>query len=41
MRALPTTTIPGLRKLYVRRADVERLLDENTAAPIARDGLAV
>lgn len=30
MRRLPTVTIPGVRKTYVRREDVERLLAEST-----------
>jgi hypothetical protein len=29
-RALPVTTIPGVRKVYVRRADVAALLEANT-----------
>ena len=32
MRQLPKVTIPGVKKIYVRRADVNRLLDENTVA---------
>lgn len=32
MRQLPKQTIDGLRKVYVRRADVQRYLDERTAA---------
>jgi hypothetical protein len=36
MRQLPKQTIPGLRKLYVRRADVQRLLDDTQ-----RDGRGV
>ena len=30
MRQLPTVQLPGLRKVYVRRSDVARLLDEST-----------
>jgi hypothetical protein len=30
MRQLPTVQLPGLRKTYVRRADVARLLEEST-----------
>ena len=42
MRQLPTVQLPELRKVYVRRPDVERLLEENTyekdqvAAPLTR-----
>lgn len=32
MRQLPKIQPPGLRKTYVRRPDVERLLDEATRA---------
>ena len=32
MRQLPLVQIPGLRKVYVRRTDVARLLDQNTRA---------
>jgi hypothetical protein len=32
MRQLPKVQVPGLRKTYVRREDVLRLLDEWTAA---------
>jgi hypothetical protein len=32
MRKLPTVTIEGLRKVYVRRDDVARYLDERTFA---------
>jgi len=32
MRQLPVVLIPGLRKVYVRRADVSRYLDERTFA---------
>ena len=32
MRELPKITIPGVRKVFVRRADVERLVAENTRA---------
>lgn len=32
MRQLDKVTIDGLRKVYVRRADVERYLEERTAA---------
>lgn len=32
MRMLPKQHIPGVRKVYVRREDVRRLLDENTRA---------
>jgi hypothetical protein len=28
MRQLPVIQVPGLRKVYVRRPDVERLLEE-------------
>jgi hypothetical protein len=30
MRHLPTVSIEGLRKTYVRRSDVQRYLDERT-----------
>ena len=30
MRRLPIVQVPGLRKVYVRRPDVERLLEEHT-----------
>jgi hypothetical protein len=30
MRALPVVTFPGLRKVYVRRPDVARLIEERT-----------
>jgi hypothetical protein len=30
MRQLPTVQLPGLRKTYVRRPDVERLLERCT-----------
>jgi hypothetical protein len=30
MQALPLVRLPGLRKSYVRRPDVERLLEEHT-----------
>ena len=29
MRAIPVQAAPGLRKLYVRRSDVVRFLDDN------------
>jgi hypothetical protein len=32
MQSLPTVQVPGLRKVYVRRADVERLLERCTFA---------
>jgi hypothetical protein len=32
MRRLPTVTIEGLRKVYVRRSDVTRYLEERTFA---------
>ena len=32
MQSLPIVQIPGLRKTYVRRPDVERLLDRCTFA---------
>jgi hypothetical protein len=32
MQSLPIVQVPGLRKLYVRRADVERLLEHCTFA---------
>lgn len=32
MRALPKVTVEGVRKVYVRRADVARYLEERTAA---------
>ena len=32
MRKLPVVTIEGLRKVYVRRADVASYLDEHTFA---------
>jgi hypothetical protein len=30
MQALPLVQLPGLRKVYVRRPDVERLLEQHT-----------
>lgn len=30
MRRLPVVEIPGLRKVYVRRDDVERFLEDHT-----------
>jgi hypothetical protein len=30
MRQVPTVQVPGLRKVYVRRPDVERLLERCT-----------
>jgi hypothetical protein len=32
MQALPIVQVPGLRKVYVRRSDVERLLEACTFA---------
>jgi hypothetical protein len=32
MRRLPKQTVPGLRKVYVRGADVQALLDEHVVA---------
>jgi hypothetical protein len=32
MRRLPTVTIEGLRKVYVRRSDVARYLEQRTFA---------
>lgn len=32
MRRLPKVEVDGLRKVYVRRADLERLLEESTRA---------
>lgn len=32
MRQLPKVRVPDVRKVWVRRADVERLLSENTVA---------
>jgi hypothetical protein len=32
MRRVPKVNLPDLRKVYVRRRDVERLIDENTCA---------
>lgn len=32
MRALPKVTVPGNRKVFVKRADLQRLLDEHTVA---------
>ena len=29
MRAIPVQAVPGVRKLYLRRSDVVRFLDEN------------
>jgi hypothetical protein len=33
MRALPKQTFPGLRKVYITRTDLERLLDEGRERP--------
>lgn len=32
MRALPKVTVPGSRKIFVKRTDLARLLDEHTVA---------
>ena len=32
MRQLPKVVVPGLRKVYVRREDVLRLVDQSTVA---------
>lgn len=32
MRQLPKQHVPGLRKVYVRGQDIQRLLDENVSA---------
>lgn len=32
MRQLPKVQLPDVRKVYVRRTDVEKLIDQNTAA---------
>lgn len=32
MRQLPKVQIPGVKKVYVRRADVDNLLQRNTVA---------
>lgn len=32
MRQVPKQHVPGLKKVYVRGADVQRLLDENVRA---------
>lgn len=32
MRQLPKQTVPGLRKVFVRRADVRALLDQHVHA---------
>ena len=32
MRQLPKVQIPDVRKVYVRRVDVERYIEENTVA---------
>jgi len=32
MEALPIVRLPGLRKVYVRRGDVARLLEESTVS---------
>lgn len=32
MRQLPKVTIPGVRKVYVKRSDLLRLIDESTVA---------
>ena len=36
MTVLPIVTLPGLRKVYVRREDVQRHLDEHTLTPEQR-----
>lgn len=36
MRRLPIVELEGLRKVYVRRADVDDYLDEHTITPEAR-----
>lgn len=33
MRSLPLVNFPGLRKVYVRRDDLARLIDSNTQPP--------
>lgn len=32
MRRVPKVNVPDLRKVYVRRRELERLIDENTRA---------
>jgi hypothetical protein len=32
MRALPKVRVPDSRKVFVKRGDLQRLLDENTVA---------
>lgn len=32
MRRLPKVTVPGNRRVFVKRADLARLLDEHTVA---------
>lgn len=32
MRRLPKVTVPDSRKVFVKRADLQRLLDEHTVA---------
>jgi hypothetical protein len=41
MQRVPKVTIPGVKKTYVRRRDVERLLDENTQNIVARSPLRI
>ena len=36
MRELPKVTIPGHSKVYVKRADVERLIDDGTVEVISQ-----
>lgn len=39
MQRVPKVTIPGVKKVYVKRADVERLLEEHTQNIVARTPL--
>lgn len=39
MQRCPKVTIPGVKKVYVRRDDVERLLEESTQHVVAKKPL--
>lgn len=39
MQRVPKVTIPGVKKVYVKRTDVEQLLDDNTQNIVARTPL--
>jgi glycine cleavage system aminomethyltransferase T len=36
MRAVPSVDVPGLRKMYVRRDDVQAFLEQHTSTDVTR-----